>query len=82
VAGPAVNKHPGATAPTVHHQAVVQVGVAGVRGLNVRGSRQVSSEDKTKTKTQLVTGVASVKYTKMWSVSRSLKFTCGSDFPL
>lgn len=44
VPGPAVHKHPGATAATVHHQAVVQVGIACIRRIQVSNSRQVPYE--------------------------------------
>ncbi len=42
---PGVHKHTGATAATVHHQPVVQVGVIGVRGLHIRHPTQTSSGD-------------------------------------
>lgn len=43
VPGPAVHKDPGATTTTVHHQAIVQVGVACVCCLHVSHPRQVPS---------------------------------------
>lgn len=39
VPGPAVHKHPGATAAAVHHQAIVQVGIARIRHIQVSNSR-------------------------------------------
>lgn len=39
--GPAVHKHPGATAAAVHHQAIVQVGVACICCIHIRHPCQV-----------------------------------------
>lgn len=39
--GPAVHKDPGATAATVHHQAIVQVGVARICRVHIRHPCQV-----------------------------------------
>lgn len=39
--GPAVHKDPGATAATVHHQAIVQVGVARICRIHIRHPCQV-----------------------------------------
>ena len=41
VPGPAVNKYPRAAAATVHHQAVVQVRVAGIRSIHISHPCQV-----------------------------------------
>ena len=76
VARPAVHKHPGAAAATVHHQAVIQRGVAGVCRLHVCDASQVSSEDKNK---QSVTCFVKQDVERLPS---STKRTCGSGFPL
>lgn len=39
---PTIDKDPRATAPTVHHDPVVHIGVVGVCGFNVGHSGQVS----------------------------------------
>lgn len=44
VSGPAVHKYPRATAATVHHQAIVQVGVACICCIHISHSSQVPFE--------------------------------------
>lgn len=46
VTGPAVDKYPGATAATVHHQTIVQVGVARIRHIHISDPRQVPFEEQ------------------------------------
>lgn len=41
VPGPAVHKHPGATAAAVHHQTIVQVGVARICCIHISHPCQV-----------------------------------------
>jgi len=56
--GPAVHKYPGATAATVHHQAVVQVGVACICCIHIIHLCQVPFEQQRCVKTPLPVAIA------------------------
>lgn len=75
VPGPAVHKDPGATTSAVHHQAIVQVGVACVCCLHVCHPCQVPSGQSKIVK--ITVPVCQINTCN----SQHLDVTCGSDFP-